>query len=82
MEQVLQDLPIASRILALKGVVDAFGHVSARHPDTPSLFIMSRNVAPADVRSKEDLVIYRVEDAVSVDTNAPPGFLERMLCVI
>ena len=29
------DLAAASRILAARGVVDAFGHVSHRHPDAP-----------------------------------------------
>ena len=29
----LRDLVIANRILAFEGVVDAFGHISIRHPD-------------------------------------------------
>merc|ERR1712093_24041 len=77
--QVLLDLPVASRILADKGVVDAFGHISARNPDDPEQFIMSRNLAPALVRSEEDLVFYHVHDASSVKPDAPRGFLERML---
>lgn len=81
MEQILEDLPVASRILAHQGVVDAFGHVSARNPENDSQFIMSRNMAPADVKSKDDLVVYNIEDAKSVDPDAPQGFLERMLYV-
>jgi HCOMODA/2-hydroxy-3-carboxy-muconic semialdehyde decarboxylase len=30
------DLAIANRILVRQGVVDAFGHVSARHPSRPT----------------------------------------------
>lgn len=32
----LADLAAASRILAAQGVVDAFGHVSMRHPERPT----------------------------------------------
>jgi hypothetical protein len=31
----MADLAAASRILAARGVVDGFGHVSMRHPDNP-----------------------------------------------
>jgi hypothetical protein len=30
-----QDLSLSNRILANEGVMDAFGHVSMRHPDDP-----------------------------------------------
>ena len=30
---VLRDLVIANRILAHEGVVDAYGHISVRHPE-------------------------------------------------
>jgi HCOMODA/2-hydroxy-3-carboxy-muconic semialdehyde decarboxylase len=33
-DTVTQDLVIANRILAKEDVVDAYGHVSVRHPDT------------------------------------------------
>src|SRR5215217_5390020 len=36
---LLRDLVLANRILAHEGVVDAFGHISARHPDDPGRFI-------------------------------------------
>ena len=32
---VVEDLVAANRILAGHGVLDGFGHVSARHPDRP-----------------------------------------------
>ena len=35
MSDALRDLAIANRILAHEGVVDAFGHVSIRHPGAP-----------------------------------------------
>lgn len=41
------DLIAANRILASEGVIDAFGHVSCRHPLRPAHFLMSRARAPA-----------------------------------
>src|SRR3984885_5046303 len=44
---LLEDIVVGSRILADFGVVDGFGHVSARHPTNPNHFLMSRSLAPA-----------------------------------
>src|ERR1700756_789642 len=44
---LLEDMVIGSRILADFGVLDGFGHVSARHPTNPNHFLMSRSLAPA-----------------------------------
>ena len=66
-------------ILHHQGVLDAFGHLSFRHPDDPSLFIMSRNMAPGTVSRSSDLVQYRISDAEPVESNAPRGFLERYI---
>ena len=35
-DALIQDLVIANRILASEEVVDAYGHVTVRHPDTPA----------------------------------------------
>ena len=40
---VVEDLVAANRILAAEEVVDAFGHVSARHPRTPDRFLLSQS---------------------------------------
>jgi ribulose-5-phosphate 4-epimerase/fuculose-1-phosphate aldolase len=39
-------LATANRILANEGVLDAFGHVSVRHPTDPSRFYLARSLAP------------------------------------
>jgi ribulose-5-phosphate 4-epimerase/fuculose-1-phosphate aldolase len=52
---VIQDLVIANRILAREEVVDAYGHVSLRHPDHPDHFLIARSVAP-DLVTAEDIV--------------------------
>jgi ribulose-5-phosphate 4-epimerase/fuculose-1-phosphate aldolase len=44
--EAVNELVVANRILAHEGVVDAFGHVSMRHPENPSRFLLSRSRAP------------------------------------
>ena len=41
------DLVLASHILANEGVLDAYGHVSIRHPTNPDRYLMARSRAPA-----------------------------------
>src|SRR5258706_5433526 len=40
------ELAVANRILAHEGVIDAFGHVSIRHPDDPGRYFLSRSRSP------------------------------------
>ncbi len=40
------ELAIANRILAHEGVLDAFGHVSVRHPSDPKRYLVSRSRSP------------------------------------
>jgi ribulose-5-phosphate 4-epimerase/fuculose-1-phosphate aldolase len=40
------ELAVANRILAHEGVIDAFGHVSLRHPDDPGRYFLSRSRSP------------------------------------
>ncbi|KEF52687.1 uncharacterized protein A1O9_11104 [Exophiala aquamarina CBS 119918] len=72
-------LILGSHVLHYHGVVDAYGHLSARHPLKPDVFIMSRNMPPATVASDRDLVEYNVSDASPVDPSAPRGYLERCI---
>ena len=44
--EALDELVTANRILAREGVVDAFGHVSIRHPELADRYILSRARAP------------------------------------
>ena len=44
---LIEDLVAANRILADQGVLDGFGHVSARHDKDPSYFLLARSMAPA-----------------------------------
>ena len=55
LDTLIQDLVIANRILAKEEVVDAYGHVSVRHPDNPNHFLIARSLAP-DLVGPEDIV--------------------------
>src|SRR5438105_14016618 len=55
LDSLIQDLVIANRILAREEVVDAYGHVSVRHPDDPKCFLIARSLAP-DLVGPEDIV--------------------------
>ena len=48
------ELAVANRILANEGIIDAFGHISARHPKDPNRYFISRHraselVEPSDI---------------------------------
>ena len=46
LERSIGDLVIANRILAKENVVDAYGHVSIRHPQKPDHYLLSRSLSP------------------------------------
>lgn len=75
--EVLEDLAAASRILADQGVVDAFGHVSLRHPAAPDRFLMARAVAPALVTA-DDIMEFTL-DSVPCENRGRSAFLERYI---
>ena len=74
---LLEDIVIGSRILADFGVLDGFGHVSARHPTNPSHFLMARSLAPALVTA-DDIMEFDL-DGNAVDGRGRTIFLERFI---
>src|SRR6516165_11169355 len=74
---LLEDMVIGSRILADFGVLDGFGHVSARDPANPNHFLMSRSLAPALVTA-DDIMEFD-EDGNAVDARGRSVFLERFI---
>ena len=50
---LIEDLVAGSRILARQGVLDGYGHISARSDKRPQHFIMSRSRAPALVTAAD-----------------------------
>jgi ribulose-5-phosphate 4-epimerase/fuculose-1-phosphate aldolase len=74
---LLEDVVVGSRILADFGVVDGFGHVSARHPTNPNHFLMSRSLAPALVTA-DDIMEFDL-DGNAVDARGRSVFVERFI---
>src|SRR5208337_1248663 len=57
---VIEEIVTANRILANEGIVDSFGHVSARHPDKPDHYLLSRARAPERIEAS-DIVEYKLD---------------------
>src|SRR5579863_6221275 len=74
---VLEELVTANRILANEGIVDSFGHVSARHPDNPQHYLLSRARAPERIE-RGDIVEYTL-DGTAIDERGRAPYLERFI---
>jgi ribulose-5-phosphate 4-epimerase/fuculose-1-phosphate aldolase len=74
---LIEDIVIGSRVLADFGVLDGFGHVSARDPKNPNHFLMSRSLAPALVTA-DDIMEFDL-DGNAVDARGRTLFLERFI---
>ena len=57
---IREELSLANRILAHEGIVDAFGHISVRHPTDPGRFLISRHRAP-ELVAPEDILEYTLD---------------------
>ena len=68
--QILEDLVVANRIAVDQGLVDGFGHLSARHDKYPERYLMTSEVAPGLVQAN-DVVAYDLESVPILDTGAP-----------
>jgi len=65
----------ANHVLVQRGVLDAYGHVSMRHPEDPERYLLARNLAPGLVTA-DDVQVYTLD---SVTQDARPGYLERFI---
>ena len=74
-ERAVLDLIIANRILAHQGVVDAYGHVSMRHPSDPQIFLMARSRSPGLVEA-DDIMQFRLDGSVIGDDRRA-AYIER-----
>jgi ribulose-5-phosphate 4-epimerase/fuculose-1-phosphate aldolase len=76
-DSLVHDLVIANRILAREDVVDAYGHVSVRHPDDPQRFLIARSLAP-ELVGPADFVELGL-DGQPVRDDDRPLYLERFI---
>src|SRR5690349_14608517 len=72
-----EDIACAYRILAEHGVIDAYGHVSARSDRDPGRYIMARHLAP-ELVTDDDLIEYDL-DSNPLDANGRESVRERYI---
>ncbi len=77
LDRAINDLVIANRVLAFEQVVDAYGHISMRHPQRPDRFLLSRSRSP-ELVEPGDIMEFTLEgEAVGGDKRPP--YLERFI---
>jgi ribulose-5-phosphate 4-epimerase/fuculose-1-phosphate aldolase len=72
-----RELALANNIVANEGVLDAFGHVSMRHPDHPGRYLLSRSRAP-ELVTADDLIEYDLDSRPVRGTNVAQ-YSERVI---
>jgi HCOMODA/2-hydroxy-3-carboxy-muconic semialdehyde decarboxylase len=68
--QARHDIAVANRVVSHEGIIDAFGHVSMRHPTRPDRYLISHSRSP-EVVEASDIYEYTL-DSEPV-TPLPPG---------
>jgi len=68
LDELRYELALANRMCAHEGVLDAFGHVSARHPDDPKKYLLSRSRAP-ELVEPGDILEFTLDSEPLTPTN-------------
>jgi ribulose-5-phosphate 4-epimerase/fuculose-1-phosphate aldolase len=77
LSDVRYQIALANRMLANEGVLDAFGHVSMRHPHDPGRYLLSRSRSPGVIEADDIL-----EFTLDSEPVAPPTvqiYAERVI---
>jgi len=77
LDRALADLVIANRILSHENVVDAYGHVSVRHPGDPKRYLLARSLSPEMVQ-QADIMEFEL-DGTPLGGDARQPYLERFI---
>ena len=72
------DVALANRILAREGVVDAYGHVSCRHPERRDRFLLSCSRSP-ELVVPSDLMEFKLDGEVADPADTRKPYLERYI---
>jgi ribulose-5-phosphate 4-epimerase/fuculose-1-phosphate aldolase len=70
-------LAVANRIIAGEGIIDAFGHLSVRHPNNPQRYFISRSRSPQLV-SPDDILEYDL-DSQAIEPPQARQYSERVI---
>jgi HCOMODA/2-hydroxy-3-carboxy-muconic semialdehyde decarboxylase len=76
-QALIDDIVIANHILYDQGVVDGFGHISARHDKDPARYLLSRSMAPGLVTGY-DIMEFDL-DSNPIDARGRTPYLERFI---
>ena len=77
LDAIIEELVTANRILAHEGIVDSFGHVSARHPERKDRYLLSRARAPERIEAGDIMEFTLEGDPVEARGRKP--YLERFI---
>jgi HCOMODA/2-hydroxy-3-carboxy-muconic semialdehyde decarboxylase len=75
--QALAELVTANRILAREGIVDAFGHVSIRHPAQADHYCLSRARAPECIEAAD--IMEFAADGTPIEARGRKPYAERFI---
>ena len=77
LDDARSELALANRMVANEGVLDAFGHVSMRHPENPNRYVLSRSRSP-ELVEPGDLIEYDL-DSQPVKEPGVTQYSERVI---
>ena len=78
LSDTIEKIVTANRILAREDVVDGFGHVSMRHPNDPTRYLLSRSRSPELVESS-DILEYSLDGTCIDDKGGMKPYAERFI---
>ncbi|NMG37789.1 class II aldolase/adducin family protein [Chelativorans sp. ZYF759] len=74
-ETVIDEIVTATKILLNEGILDTFGHISARDPEDPDSFLLAQKLAPSLIKAA-DIQSFNLEGET---TDNRPSYLERYI---
>lgn len=74
-QTVFEELVTATKILLHEGILDTFGHISARDPEDPQSFFLAQKLAPSHITTGD---IQRFNLEGETEDNRP-SYLERYI---
>lgn len=76
-ENLINDLVAANHILADQGIVDGYGHVSARDDRNPNRYLLARSLAP-ELVAASDILEFDL-DSNPIQGKGPALYIERFI---
>lgn len=74
---LVDDLVAGNRILSREQILDAFGHISVRHPGNPGRYLLARSVAP-ELVTAADIIEFDL-DSNGIDARGRSPYRERFI---